>query len=107
MDDGWFALKEAKLYTRARSRPKLYMKALFGLGYTLVEAGRPDEAYDALRRYTELTPSNAWAWFWLGRACVDMGAADEARSAFERALACEEEGSFETDAREYLEELSS
>ncbi len=83
------------------------MKALFGLGYTLVEAGRPREAYDALRRYTELTPSNAWAWFWLGRACVDMGAEGEARSAFERALACEEEGSFETDAREYLEELSS
>ncbi len=83
------------------------MKALFGLGYTLVEAGRPREAYDALRRYTELTPFNAWAWFWLGRACVDMGAEGEARSAFERALACEEEGSFETDAREYLEELSS
>ena len=83
------------------------MKALFGLGYTLVEAGRPREAYDALRRYTELTPFNAWAWFWLGRACVDMGAPDEARSAFERALACEEEGSFETDAREYLRELSS
>ena len=82
-------------------------KALFGLGYTLVEAGRPREAYDALRRYTELTPLNAWAWFWLGRACVDMGAAGEARSAFERALACEEEGSFETDAREYLRELSS
>jgi len=83
------------------------MKALFGLGYTLVEAGRPREAYDALRRYTELTPFNAWAWFWLGRACIDMGAEGEARSAFERALACEEEGSFETDAREYLEELSS
>ncbi len=83
------------------------MKALFGLGYTLVEAGRPREAYDALRRYTELTPSNAWAWFWLGRACVDMGAEGEARSALERALACEEEGSFDTDAREYLEELSS
>lgn len=83
------------------------MKALYGLGYTLVEVGRPREAYDALRRYTELTPFNAWAWFWLGRACADMGAAGEARNAFERALACEEEGSFETDAREYLEELSS
>ena len=82
------------------------MKALFGLGYTLVEAGRPREAYDALRRYTELTPFNAWAWFWLGCACVDMGAVGEARSAFERALAREEEGSFETDAREYLEQLS-
>lgn len=83
------------------------MKALFGLGYTLVDAGRPREAYGALRRYTELTPFNAWAWFWLGRACVDMGALGEARSAFERALAREEEGSFETDAREYLEQLSS
>lgn len=38
------------------------MKALFGLGYTLVAAGRPREAYGLLRRYTELTPHNAWAW---------------------------------------------
>ncbi len=60
-----------------------------------------------MRRYTELTPFNAWAWFWLGRACADMGTPGEARSAFGRALACEEEGSFETDAREYLRELSS
>jgi coenzyme F420-dependent glucose-6-phosphate dehydrogenase len=27
MDGGWFRLREAKLYTRARSRPKLYMSA--------------------------------------------------------------------------------
>ncbi|HEV2819727.1 MAG TPA: LLM class flavin-dependent oxidoreductase [Solirubrobacteraceae bacterium] len=27
MDGGWFALKEARLYTRARSRPKLYVSA--------------------------------------------------------------------------------
>jgi coenzyme F420-dependent glucose-6-phosphate dehydrogenase len=27
MDAGWFALKEAKLYTRARSKPKLYVSA--------------------------------------------------------------------------------
>jgi len=27
MDAGWFRLKEAKLYTRARSRPKLYVSA--------------------------------------------------------------------------------
>jgi hypothetical protein len=83
------------------------MKALFGLGYTLVEAGRPAEAYDVLRRYTELTPYNAWAWCWFGRACADTGATTEARIAFERALACEEEGSFETDAAEYLAELRS
>ena len=82
------------------------MKALFGLGYTLVEAGCPQEAYDLLRRYTQLTPLNAWAWSWLGRACADMGAATEARAAFERAIACEEEGSFETDASAYLRELS-
>lgn len=27
MDAGWFALREAKLYTRARSKPKLYVSA--------------------------------------------------------------------------------
>ncbi len=81
------------------------MKALFGLGYTLVGAGRPREAYDALRRYTELTPHNAWAWCWLAQACSAMGDVAEARSAFERALECEREGSFETDAADLLEEL--
>jgi len=35
--------------------------------------GRAREGYDALRRYTELTPHNAWAWCWLGRACAVMG----------------------------------
>lgn len=82
------------------------MKALFGLGYTLVEAGRPREAYDALRRYTELTPHNAWAWCWFGRACVEAGEHAEARLAFERAVACELDGSFETDAAEFLDRLT-
>jgi tetratricopeptide (TPR) repeat protein len=79
--------------------------ALFGLGYTLVEAGRPREAYDYLRRYTELTPHNAWAWCWLGQACFATGDLAEARAAFERALACEAEGSFATDAGERLAQL--
>ena len=82
------------------------MKALFGLGYTLVEAGRPRDAYDVLRRYTELTPHNAWAWCWLGRACVDLGEDVEARQAFERAVACERAGSFETDAATLLADLT-
>jgi hypothetical protein len=80
-------------------------KALFGLGYTLAEVGRAREAYDLLRRYTELTPHNAWAWCWLGRACLGTGDTAEARSAFERALSCEEQGSFETDAGDLLARL--
>ena len=82
-------------------------KAMFALGYTLVEAGRPREAYDLLRRYTELAPYNAWAWCWLGRACTASGDLGEARAAFERALECESGGSFETDAGELLEELEA
>lgn len=83
------------------------IKALFGLGYTLVEAGRPREAYGLLRRYTELTPCNAWAWCWLGKACAALGQTGEARAAYERAVACEREGSFETDAAEFLTELGN
>ena len=48
-------------------------KARYGLGYTLVELGEFREAYDHLRIYTELTPHNAWAWCWLGRACEGLG----------------------------------
>jgi tetratricopeptide (TPR) repeat protein len=80
------------------------MKALFGLGCLLVDLGRPREAYDLLRRYSELTPHNAWAWCWLGRACAARGETAEARAAFRRALACEREG-FETDASDLLEGL--
>jgi Flp pilus assembly protein TadD len=57
------------------------MRALYGLGYTLVEAGRPSE--DLRRAATpKLTPYNAWAWCWLGRACAELGGRDEARIAF-------------------------
>jgi tetratricopeptide (TPR) repeat protein len=81
------------------------MKALYGLGCTLVVAGRPREAYDALRRYVELAPANSWAWCWLGRACAALGDTSEARAALERAIELEEDGSFETDAAEVLASL--
>jgi coenzyme F420-dependent glucose-6-phosphate dehydrogenase len=40
-DHGWFAVKECKLYTRARSRPKLYVSA-FGERSASVAARRSD-----------------------------------------------------------------
>ena len=81
------------------------LKAHFGLGYTLWELGRFQEAYRHLRFYTELTPRNSWAWCWLGKACVSLGLDAEARAAFERAIELEEAGSFETDADELLAAL--
>ena len=78
------------------------MKAHFGLGYTLCALERYREAYDHLRRYTELVPTNAWAWCWLGQACEGLGELTEARAAYARAV---EEGEEETDAAERLEEL--
>lgn len=81
------------------------MKAHFGLGYTLVELERYREAYDHLRLYTELTPHNAWAWCWLGKACTGLGDLEEARNAYRRAIEIENRGGFETDAAELLREL--
>lgn len=81
------------------------MKGHFGLGYTLCDVGRPREGYDHLRVYTELTPHNAWAWCWLGRAAQDMGDPAEAAAAYRRAIELEEAGGFETDAAELLEAL--
>jgi tetratricopeptide (TPR) repeat protein len=83
------------------------MKAMFGLGYTLLDLGRADEAYQYLRRYTELVPQNSWAWCWLGQACEARGEMGEARQAYERAVELEEneDGSFETDAGERLQML--
>lgn len=82
------------------------LKAHFGLGYTLWEAGRFHEAYRHLRRYTELAKRNSWAWCWLGKACVSLGEVSEAKAAFERALELEAAGGFETDAKELLRSLA-
>ena len=38
--------------------------AHYGLGYSLLGAGRAREAYAHLRYYAELVPANAWAWCW-------------------------------------------
>jgi tetratricopeptide (TPR) repeat protein len=81
------------------------MKAHFGLGYTLVDDGRPEEAYGHLKAYADIVPRNSWAWVWLGRACEAMGELDEARSCYRRAMDAEEEGSYETDADELLANL--
>jgi tetratricopeptide (TPR) repeat protein len=81
------------------------MRAHFGLGYTLVEAGRPDRGYAHLRRYTELAPSNAWAWCWLGRCCEALDRRSEARAAYERAIATEALCGMETDAAERIAQL--
>jgi coenzyme F420-dependent glucose-6-phosphate dehydrogenase len=61
MDGGWFALKEAKLYTRAASRPKLYVSA-FGpqaaqvaarYGDGLWTLGDPESAPEVIDAYLE------------------------------------------------------
>ena len=79
--------------------------AHYGLGYTLYELGDFRGAYRHLRAYTEITPNNAWAWCWLGRACLRLGELDEARHALETAIELEDQGAQETDAPELLEEL--
>jgi hypothetical protein len=81
------------------------MRAHFGLGYTLVEAGRPDRGYAHLRRYTELVPTNSWAWSWLGQCCEALGRDSEARTAYERAIAVEELCGMDTDAARRLARL--
>ena len=79
--------------------------AHYGLGYTLYELGDLRGAYRHLRAYTEITPNNAWAWCWLGRACLQLGELDEARHALDTAIELEDHGAQETDAPELLEEL--
>jgi coenzyme F420-dependent glucose-6-phosphate dehydrogenase len=61
MDAGWFALKEAKLYTRAAGRPRMYVSA-FGpqaaqiagrFGDGLWTLGDPDSAPEVIDAYKE------------------------------------------------------
>ena len=42
-----------------------------GKGYLI--AGRPAEAERRFERATRIDPSNGFAWYWLGRARVDLG----------------------------------
>jgi len=79
--------------------------AHFGLGYTLYDLGRHQEAYRHLRYYTEIAPELAWGWCWFGKAAGAIGEAAEARDAFRRAIALEEAGGDETDARALLAAL--
>ncbi|CAN5486400.1 hypothetical protein BH20ACT15_BH20ACT15_14590 [soil metagenome] len=81
------------------------MKGHFGLGYTLHDLGRFRDAYGHLRFYTWLTPHNAWAWCWLGKACEGIGERTEALDAYRRAAEMEELGGLETDAPDRLREL--
>src|SRR3954451_4644331 len=69
MDGGWFRLKEAKLYTRAQSRPKLYVSA-FGpqaaqvagrWGYGLWTLGDPEQAPEIIDAYREACAKNGRA----------------------------------------------
>lgn len=81
------------------------MRGLFGLGYTLFDLGRPQEAYSHLRRYSELAPHNSWAWLWLGRAAEAIVEFDEAVRAYRMAIRRQREGSFATDAQMRLRAL--
>ena len=80
--------------------------AHFGLGYTLYELGRYPEAYRHLRHYTEIAPRGSWNWCWRGKGAEAVGETAEAIAAYEHAIALEEAGDQETDARELLERLT-
>src|SRR4051794_14156059 len=59
--------------------------AHYALGYVLLGQGRARDAYGHLRVYTDLAPTNGWAWQWLGRACDALGEQTDARAAYARA----------------------
>lgn len=79
--------------------------AHFGLGYTLYDLARYEEAYRHLRYYVELAPHGSWNWCWYGKAAEAIGELVEARAAFQRALELEREGDQETEAEERLARL--
>ena len=81
------------------------LRAHLGLASALSAQGRYADAYDHARIFAELAPRNSWAWAWLGRACVELGAREEARRALRRAITLERAGSYCTPARELLRSL--
>jgi tetratricopeptide (TPR) repeat protein len=81
------------------------MKGHYSLGYVMLNHGMAREAAEHLKIYTRLTPYNAWAWCWLGKAQAALGETAAARSSYQRALEVEDASGFETDAAELLERL--
>ena len=80
--------------------------AHYGLGYTLHDLGEYRRAYQHLRAYAELVPTNEWAWYWLGKTCEALGERDEALTAYRRAVEIEERDDVDdTGARERLEAI--
>lgn len=79
--------------------------AHYGIGYTLYDLGRHQEAYRHLRHYAELAPDEPWSWAWYGRAAAAIGETVEARRVLTRAVDLDEHD--ETDARELLDELDA
>jgi Flp pilus assembly protein TadD len=71
----------------AGERPDLKARALHNAGVALLLTGRAGEAEQALATAVELDPTSWRAWNALGRARDARQAWDEARTAYERALA--------------------
>ena len=81
------------------------VRGLYGLGYTLVSLERLEDAEQALQRWTEHAPANAWGWCWLGRAREALNDRDAAIDAYRRAVAAHRAGSGATDAPALLQAL--
>jgi tetratricopeptide (TPR) repeat protein len=80
--------------------------AHYGVGRSLYELDRFQEAYRHLRHFAELAPHGAWHWRWYGKAAQSLGNWKEARHAYEIAIELEQEpGQEVTDARELLDQL--
>ena len=79
--------------------------AHYGVGRTLFELDRYQEAYRHLRHFAELAPHGSWHWCWYGKAAQSLGNWREARHAYEIAIELETEGGDVTDAHELLESL--
>ena len=81
------------------------MSAHYGLGRTLYELGRLQEAYRHLRHFAELAPHHTRHWYWYGKAAHELGLWQEARFSYEIAIELESEGGEPTDADELLDTL--
>lgn len=80
--------------------------AHYGLGTTLLQLGRPHEAYRHLRYYATIAPAEPWVHCWHGKAAEALGLWAEAAAAYSESIAVgdaeEHDG---TDAPELLERL--
>lgn len=77
----------------------------YKLGFALLQQGKDAAALEEAKRSTELKPTFFGGWALVGEACVNLKLEDQARTAYQKALAIQPTGENADIIREHLSDM--